>query len=387
MVETVEHLISEEELASLRAENERLREANRGLVSENELLKEQTSQITSELGESRNLAENWRLSYQESRRSQALMPKEPVPELESVEQAVRLAQQKFGDRINFQLIAKSDTGIPFDNPRQVWDALEWLATTYYDAKTGGSGETDLDMSLRQDVWLALHSGAVAGDYGAVQGVLRDLASRAEAGIGRAHRDGQRLQPGHHPGRFPVGCGREEAGGRVHRPAPADRSQLKPAFGAPHFGWLGVGKETGDCPDTPLMAGRKRCLYSGPKRLTTSFPMVMVTMNPTPKPTARIPHCSKAKGVVSKAAVPKGCVDDNDLQHEAYGNGSPKPFVGKGRHALLDPYHQQTQVFLNYEASEGHCAGDVQVPQPEANEERTQQDGRFNDTDAADQSSH
>ena len=149
MVETAEFLISEEELASLRAENERLTEANRSLLSENELLKEQASQITSELGESRNLAENWRLSYQDSRRSQALMPVEPVPELESVEQAVKLVQQKFGDRINFQLIAKSDTGIPFDNPRQVWDALEWLATTYYEAKTSGSGETDLDLSLRQ----------------------------------------------------------------------------------------------------------------------------------------------------------------------------------------------------------------------------------------------
>ena len=148
-VETVEPLVTEEELALLRAENERLVDANRSLVSENELLKEQAGQIASELGESRNLAENWRLSYQESRRSQALMPVEPMPELESVEQAVRLAQQKFSDRINFQLIAKSDTSIPFDNPRQVWDALEWLATTYYDAKTGGSGETDLGLSLRQ----------------------------------------------------------------------------------------------------------------------------------------------------------------------------------------------------------------------------------------------
>ena len=148
-IEPVQPLISGEELASLRAENERLAAANRSLVSDNDALREKANQITSELGESRNLAENWRVSYQESQRSWALMPVEPLPEFQSIEQAVRLAQQKFNDRLSFQLIAKSDTGIPFDNPRQVWDALEWLATTYYDAKTGGSGETDLDLSLRQ----------------------------------------------------------------------------------------------------------------------------------------------------------------------------------------------------------------------------------------------
>ena len=190
-LETAEPLISEKELTSLQAENQRLTEANRSLVSENELLKEQANQMTSELGESRNLAENWRLSYQESRRSQALMPVEPVPEFLSVEQAVRLAQQKFGDRINFQLIAKSDTGIPFDNPRQVWDALEWLATTYYDAKTSASGETDLDLSLRQACgwhYTPAQSPVTMGQYREyyeiwLRGRKRDLAEHIGTGNG------------------------------------------------------------------------------------------------------------------------------------------------------------------------------------------------------------
>ena len=142
-------LISEEQLASLRAEHERLTQANRSLVSDNNLLREKANQLSSELGESRNLAETWRRSYQESRRSQALVPVEQVPEFGSVDQAVRMAQQKFSDRISFQLNAKSDTSIPFDNPRQMWDALEWLATVYYDAKTGNNAETDLGLSLRQ----------------------------------------------------------------------------------------------------------------------------------------------------------------------------------------------------------------------------------------------
>ncbi len=149
MAEPVQPLISEEELTTLQAEHQRLAEANRSLVTDNALLKERANQLSSELGESRNLAENWRLSYHESRRTRALMPVEPLPEFQSVEHAVRLAQERFGDRLSFQLIAKSDTSIPFDKPRQMWDALEWLATAYYDAKTGGSGDTDFDLSLRQ----------------------------------------------------------------------------------------------------------------------------------------------------------------------------------------------------------------------------------------------
>jgi hypothetical protein len=142
-------LISGVDLASLRAENQRLSEANRSLGSDNGNLRQKTSQLSSELGESRNLAENWRRSYQDSRRSQALVVADPLPDFESVAQTVQLAQQRFSSRLNFQLNAKSDTSIPFDKPRQVWDALEWLATVYCEAKTRGSSETDLDLSLRQ----------------------------------------------------------------------------------------------------------------------------------------------------------------------------------------------------------------------------------------------
>ena len=85
------------------------------------------------------------------------------------------------------------------------------------------------------------------------------------------------------------------------------------------------------------------------------------MNPTPKPAARMPHCSKARGRGIESGLAKGRVDDSDLQYKAYRNGSPKPLIGKGRHALLYPDHQQTQVFLNHKAREGHGAGDVQDP--------------------------
>ena len=61
--------------------------------SDNGNLRQKTSQLSSELGESRNLAENWRRSYQDSRRSQALVVADPLPDFESVAQTIQLAQQ------------------------------------------------------------------------------------------------------------------------------------------------------------------------------------------------------------------------------------------------------------------------------------------------------
>jgi hypothetical protein len=61
---------------------------------------------------------------------------------------MQLAKENLADWITFQLNSKSDIEVPFDNPRQVWDALEWLATTYYHARMGENGEPDLNFSLR-----------------------------------------------------------------------------------------------------------------------------------------------------------------------------------------------------------------------------------------------
>ena len=142
-------VFSEEELASLRAENERLSAENLSIESHNESLIAQAGELESDVNENRNLAEMWRRSYQDLLKSQEMVAVDALPEFENVAHVVRWAEERLADRLSFLLNSRSDTQIPFDNPRQVWDALEWLATTYYQAKTGKNGSSDFDLSLRQ----------------------------------------------------------------------------------------------------------------------------------------------------------------------------------------------------------------------------------------------
>ena len=135
---------------SLTADNQRLSEDNRSLNAEVHVLRDQVGELEGDMAESSFLAESWRRLYHDSQKPQGETAS-PLPELKSVEEAVQLARQKLGGRLQFQLNHKSDTEIPFKPPRQVWDALEWLATTYYQAKTGERPEADLDGSLRRAV--------------------------------------------------------------------------------------------------------------------------------------------------------------------------------------------------------------------------------------------
>ena len=137
------------ELSTLRADNERLMADNSSLQSTNSQLTEQARDLESDLDESRNLAETWRRSYQDLRKSQQPTTEDPLPDFESVAEVVKLAEERLGDRLSFRLNNRSDVEVPFDNPRQAWDALEWLATTYYQAKAGEEGEPDFGQSLRE----------------------------------------------------------------------------------------------------------------------------------------------------------------------------------------------------------------------------------------------
>ena len=144
-----EQVVLEAKLATLRAENEWLLTEHQSLESSNRHLTEQVvGELESDLNESRNLAEMWRRSYQDLLKSQESAVGGVLPDFESVAQVVQLAEGRLSDRLSFQLNSKSDLEIPFDHPRQVWDALEWLAATYYQAKTGENGEPDFGGSLR-----------------------------------------------------------------------------------------------------------------------------------------------------------------------------------------------------------------------------------------------
>ena len=121
-----------------------------GLSSEREALTDTVKSLEDDLDENRDNAEAWRLLYHLSHMAQEEDSiAEERPTAQSVAHARKLAEERFSGRLEFRLISKSDLGIPFDKPQQVYDALEWLATTYYESKTGPGGTPDLDFSLKE----------------------------------------------------------------------------------------------------------------------------------------------------------------------------------------------------------------------------------------------
>ena len=220
-----QQMIYEAELAALRAENERLSAEHQDLESSNRHLTEQVNGLESDFNESRNLAEMWRRSYQDLRKTQGPAVGGDLPDFESVAQVVQLAEKRLTDHLSFPLNSKSDLEIPFDNPRQVWDALEWLATTYYQAKTGENGEPDFDRSLRHACgwrYTPDQSDTTIGQY-------RDYYETRVGHQRRELREHIGTGNGYHRGTIRIGLRlggrREEDRRRLHRTAPAHPRQL------------------------------------------------------------------------------------------------------------------------------------------------------------------
>lgn len=144
----VERLRSENTI--LLSERNQLAVERDGLSSEREALTETVRSLEDDLSENRDNAEVWRQLYYLSHMAQEEgLHAEERPTAQSVAHAKQLAEERFSDRSEFRLISKSDLDIPFDKPQQVYDALEWLATTYYECKLGSSGTQNLDFSLKE----------------------------------------------------------------------------------------------------------------------------------------------------------------------------------------------------------------------------------------------
>lgn len=115
------------------------------LQIENRDLREVRDELRRELHDSRLMAESWRIAL----RKPGANVDEPPP-IESLEDAVNLARKRFVGKLKIWPNSKSEVeGNPFDSPRQAWDALEWLATTYRDSRMGKIGVPDLDTSIRE----------------------------------------------------------------------------------------------------------------------------------------------------------------------------------------------------------------------------------------------
>ncbi len=131
-------------------------EANRALQGEVTGLNADKQALTDEVGELRDqlqISEGqelyWRGAYEAEVSSKDMTAPDPIPsEIESIRQALGLARARYSDRLVYQPNSKSETDYNYRRPKEVWDALEWLAKTYYAVRTGEKRVVDLNESIR-----------------------------------------------------------------------------------------------------------------------------------------------------------------------------------------------------------------------------------------------
>ena len=116
-----------------------------------ESLQSQLHEHQDEIEKLQKEAERWRRHYIEEASKEAVITGEDEDlSIESVNDAVGLAKERFDDKLFFQLNGKSRVeDNPFKHPKAVWDALQWLATTYYGARMGEISLTNPDVSIRK----------------------------------------------------------------------------------------------------------------------------------------------------------------------------------------------------------------------------------------------
>lgn len=125
-------------------------EERRNLQAEKEHLDNEVSRLSEELKKSQNLVQSWRETCLQLQRGDNPDPDEEglLPPVESVAEAVSRAKEQL-DHFVFVLNGQSDSDSnPFEDAEQVYAALEWLATTYYQARIGQVSCPDFDVSIR-----------------------------------------------------------------------------------------------------------------------------------------------------------------------------------------------------------------------------------------------
>ena len=133
----------------LAADNEQLRESNEGLESDMVALDAVISQLRDRLSESRRMEAVWRGSYEAERAKQAQGPEVEPSDLDSVTDALDLAEERFPNQLLIALNSKSDKNSPFQKPDEVFGALEWLATEYHGLRINPGSSPDFNMLVKQ----------------------------------------------------------------------------------------------------------------------------------------------------------------------------------------------------------------------------------------------
>ena len=128
-----EHEQVQREMASLLDESDRLREENRGLQAEKAQRDREVDGLKDELSRSRRTEEHWRRTYVDEKGRARAPGNGGAIAVDSVREAVVLAQETFPDRLLVKLNSKSDQDTSFESPGEVFDVLAWLATAYGEA--------------------------------------------------------------------------------------------------------------------------------------------------------------------------------------------------------------------------------------------------------------
>ena len=144
------------EIRALREEREAAADDRRelqgevgGLQADKQALADEVAELRDRLRISEAQASNWRNAYEAGMSSEDSAEQEPIPsEIESVRQAWDLARARHKDRLVFRPNKKSELDYGYRRPREVWDALDWLATTYHDTRMGKTRIIDLNESIR-----------------------------------------------------------------------------------------------------------------------------------------------------------------------------------------------------------------------------------------------
>lgn len=136
-------------IESLTSDNHRLSVANEGLETDKRELGVENSRLRGRLIRRRRMEEMWRQNYEEERTRQPQISELETSDLESVTDALDLAEQSFPDQLLMALNSKSDKNSPFQKPDEVFAALKWLATDYRRLRSNPGGNPDFNMLLKQ----------------------------------------------------------------------------------------------------------------------------------------------------------------------------------------------------------------------------------------------
>ena len=114
---------------------------NISLETENHTLRQEFNTLQNDFLTSQEIIKLWREAFEKARKELAQSGEaendDEILPIKDVRTAVAVAREKFADKLLFQPNSKSAIeDNPYERPKEVWAALEWLATTYYRSKMG-----------------------------------------------------------------------------------------------------------------------------------------------------------------------------------------------------------------------------------------------------------